>query len=153
MVAGSLLVWHLFRLASAIQLSPILLQGYVADVPQDARTPHIQVLTIVFLQTDHYRTRVRHRDPCCLISGLMVVRGDYSRFKAAHIYPRAHDNEVCPSRLFYSHLANIGYPVDPQGLSKSYHRSCTSCRTRRINQDWLDSECDSSSRGFARCVG
>jgi hypothetical protein len=90
---------------------------------------------IVFLQTDHYRTRVHHRDPCCLISGLMVVRGDYSRFKAAHIYPRAHDDEVRPSRLFYSHLANISYLVDPEGLSKSYHRSCTSCRTGRINQD------------------
>ncbi|KIM80031.1 hypothetical protein PILCRDRAFT_822864 [Piloderma croceum F 1598] len=49
--------------------------------------------TISNTPTDYYQTRVRHRDPCCLISRYMVVRGDYSRFKAAHIYPRAHDIE------------------------------------------------------------
>ena len=51
--------------------------------------------TTDFPQTEHYRTRVRARDPCCLISGLQVIRGDYSRFKAAHIFPRAHDVQAC----------------------------------------------------------
>lgn len=97
--------------------------------------PHTHVLIIVFVQTDHYIARVRHRDPCCLVSGQPVVRGDYRRFEATHIYPRAHDNEAGPSRLFHSHLADIAYLVDPQRFSKLYHRSCTSCRTGRINQD------------------
>jgi hypothetical protein len=100
-----------------------------------ACAPHIQLLIIFCLQADHYRTRVRHRDPCCLVSGHLVVRGDYSRFKSAHIHPRAHDDEVHSSCPFHSHLANIDYLVDPQGLYESYHGSCTSCRTRRINQD------------------
>jgi len=54
-------------------------------------------------RADHYRTRVRARDPCCLVSGHMVIRNNYSRFKAAHIHPRAHDNEWIrrgyPSRI------------------------------------------------------
>ena len=45
-------------------------------------------------QMEHYRRRVRARDPCCLISGLPVVRGDYSRFKVAHIFPRGHEIQV-----------------------------------------------------------
>lgn len=52
---------------------------------------------INFLQTEHYQHRVRARDPCCLISGIPVVRGDFSRFKAAHVYPRAHSTEVYQS--------------------------------------------------------
>lgn len=46
------------------------------------------------LQTSAYQERTRARDPCCLISGLPVVRGDFSRFKVAHIVPRAHDIDV-----------------------------------------------------------
>jgi len=46
---------------------------------------------------------VRDRDPCCLVSGHMVVRDSYSRFKSAHIHPRAHDDEWIrrgyPSRI------------------------------------------------------
>ncbi|KAI0246009.1 hypothetical protein BJV78DRAFT_1258519 [Lactifluus subvellereus] len=44
-------------------------------------------------KTEHYRTRVRDRDRCCLVSGHMIVRDNYSRFKSAHIHPRAHDDE------------------------------------------------------------
>jgi len=59
--------------------------------------PHM----IDFPQTEHYQRRVRARDPCCLISGIPVVRGDFSRFKASHVYPRAHSSDWvssgCPS--------------------------------------------------------
>ncbi|KAH8993536.1 hypothetical protein EDB92DRAFT_1854793 [Lactarius akahatsu] len=55
------------------------------------------------LRTSAYRERIRARDPCCLISSLPVVRGDFSRFKAAHIFPRTHDvdwvNKGYPSRI------------------------------------------------------
>jgi len=40
-----------------------------------------------------YRERVRARDPHCLISGLQVVEGDFCRFKATHIFPRAYETE------------------------------------------------------------
>ncbi|KAK2462866.1 hypothetical protein APHAL10511_005064 [Amanita phalloides] len=54
-------------------------------------------------RADAYRERARARDPCCLISGFPVLRGDYSRFKTAHIFPRVHDidwvNEGYPSRI------------------------------------------------------
>jgi hypothetical protein len=53
----------------------------------------------LYLQKEYYRKRIRERDPCCLISGLPVIRGDFSRFKAAHIFPRAHDIDV---RSLYS---------------------------------------------------
>ncbi|KAF8232788.1 hypothetical protein L208DRAFT_1270241, partial [Tricholoma matsutake] len=43
--------------------------------------------------TSAYRERTRRRDPRCLISGFLVSRGDFSRFKAAHIFPRVHDAE------------------------------------------------------------
>ncbi|KIM78629.1 hypothetical protein PILCRDRAFT_824264 [Piloderma croceum F 1598] len=45
------------------------------------------------VKTEHYRTRTCARDPCCLISGLPVAvdEDDFSRFKATHIFPRAHD--------------------------------------------------------------
>ena len=45
-------------------------------------------------QPGHYRVRTRARDPCCLVSGLLVEDDDFSRFRAAHIYPRAHLTEV-----------------------------------------------------------
>ncbi|KAG6371195.1 hypothetical protein JVT61DRAFT_9818 [Boletus reticuloceps] len=55
------------------------------------------------LRTSAYRERTRARDPCCLISSLPVSRDDFSRFKAAHIFPRAHDvdwvNKGYPSRI------------------------------------------------------
>lgn len=57
-----------------------------------------------FLQRDAYQQRVQARDPCCLITGLVVQADDYSRFKAAHIFPRAHDIEVGP----YPHLFSFG---------------------------------------------
>ncbi|KAF8333026.1 uncharacterized protein EI90DRAFT_3052728 [Cantharellus anzutake] len=63
-------------------------------------------------RTEHYRTRVHARDPCCLISGLPVIRGNYSRFKAVHIFPRAHD-------IQWTHR---GYPsriTDPAPLAEN----------------------------------
>ncbi|KAF8323479.1 uncharacterized protein EI90DRAFT_3076774 [Cantharellus anzutake] len=67
-------------------------------------------------ETEHYQTRVRARDPCCLISGLPVIRGNYSRFKAAHIFPRAHDiqwtHRGYPSRITDpAPLAEVGGPT------------------------------------------
>jgi hypothetical protein len=49
------------------------------------------------LQTSAHQERTRARDPCCLISSLPVVNGNFSRFKAAHIFPPAHDVDVRPS--------------------------------------------------------
>ncbi|KAF8121088.1 hypothetical protein EV363DRAFT_1458357 [Boletus edulis] len=43
------------------------------------------------LRAHHYRTRGRARDGKCLITGLQTQT--YSRFKVAHIFPRAHDVE------------------------------------------------------------
>ncbi|KAF8336972.1 uncharacterized protein EI90DRAFT_92818 [Cantharellus anzutake] len=43
-------------------------------------------------RTEHYRTRVRAR----LISGLPVIRGDCSRFKAAHIFPPSSVTDPAP---------------------------------------------------------
>ncbi|KIJ13060.1 hypothetical protein PAXINDRAFT_117504 [Paxillus involutus ATCC 200175] len=62
---------------------------------------------------DHYQRRVRVRDPCCLISGQQVVRDDYSRFKAAHIFPRAHVN-IWISRGFPSRITDPA-PLGQQG--------------------------------------
>ncbi|KAJ7229197.1 hypothetical protein GGX14DRAFT_617291, partial [Mycena pura] len=67
-------------------------------------------------RTDHYRNRVRQRDPGCLISGLPVIRDDYSRFKTAHIYPRAHDatwiERGYPSRITdTASLQTVGGPA------------------------------------------
>ena len=58
---------------------------------------------INFLQRDAYRRRVRARDPCWLISGLIVQgeEDDYSRFKAVHIFPRAHNINVGPYPPFF----------------------------------------------------
>jgi hypothetical protein len=62
---------------------------------------------------------VRARDPGCLISGLRVANNNYARLKAAHIFPRAHDVEVCLVISPVSHKAdtdngfkwvNKGYP-------------------------------------------
>jgi len=68
-------------------------QGYVAHLC--IHKPYHQ-----FLQIEHYQNRVRVRDPCCLISGLPVVRDDYSRFKAAHIFPRGHEVHVHLSSFY-----------------------------------------------------
>ncbi|KAF8531012.1 hypothetical protein JB92DRAFT_3139171 [Gautieria morchelliformis] len=64
---------------------------------------------------NHYQTRTRDRDPCCLISGFSVVRGDFTRFSAAHIYPRAHvlewNNKGYPSRITDpAPISDIGGP-------------------------------------------
>lgn len=79
----------------------------------------LRLFTSDLWQRDHYRTRVCNRDPCCLVSGLQVVRGNFSHFKAAHIFPRAYDHEICLLHLvsFYWHVADMhsqwvrrGYP-------------------------------------------
>ena len=44
------------------------------------------------LQESHYHTRARNRDGKCLITGMRTQT--YSRLKAAHVFPRAHDVEV-----------------------------------------------------------
>jgi len=51
-------------------------------------------------RTVAYRRRTRARDPCCLITRLEVFEDDFSRFRAAHIFPRAYDID----------WANKGYP-------------------------------------------
>jgi len=61
----------------------------VGLTPMVARQRH-PTISNTQSRTDAYRRRVRARDPCCLITGLQVERDDYSRFKAAHIYPRAY---------------------------------------------------------------
>jgi hypothetical protein len=96
---------------------------------------HAGTPMMVFLQKENYRTRVHTRDPYCLISGLEVFEDNYTRFKATHIFPRAHEVDVRPSCLFCFHLTNIIYPVGPQRLSNSYHRSRTSCGTWGSNED------------------
>jgi len=68
------------------------------------------------LRTSAYRQRTRARDPCCLISGLPVVRDDFSRFKAAHVFPRAHDvdwvDKGFPSRITDpAPLSDLGGPT------------------------------------------
>ena len=88
----------------------MLLSRYVAH-------PHRRTQRTGFLQTSAYRARTRTRDPCCLISHLLVVRDDYSRFKAAHIFPRAHDVEVRLSCLFSFHN---GLTKNIQWTSKGY---------------------------------
>lgn len=80
-----------------------------------ARVRH-PTLSNTATQTEHYRSRVRARDPCCLISGLPAVRGDYSRLKAAHIFPREHDiqwvSRGFPSRITDpAPLAEVGGPA------------------------------------------
>ncbi|OBZ79901.1 hypothetical protein A0H81_01457 [Grifola frondosa] len=59
---------------------------------QHARTRHPTTSNTACRQ-EAYRMRTRVRDQCCLISGLQVIRNDYVRLKAAHIFPRAHDIE------------------------------------------------------------
>ncbi|KAH9164219.1 hypothetical protein EDB89DRAFT_2078143 [Lactarius sanguifluus] len=68
------------------------------------------------LTTSAYQERIRARDPCCLISSLPVVGGDFSRFKATHIFPRAHDidwvNKGYPSRIMDpATLPELGGPT------------------------------------------
>lgn len=48
-------------------------------------------------QKSFYRDRTRERDPYCLITKLRHKgdRNRFDRFEAAHIFPRAHQNEVC----------------------------------------------------------
>jgi len=63
-----------------------------------------------------YQERTRARDPCCLVSGLPVTRGDFSRFRAAHIFPSAHDvdwvSKGYPSRIMDpASLAELGGPT------------------------------------------
>ncbi|KIJ08760.1 hypothetical protein PAXINDRAFT_18119 [Paxillus involutus ATCC 200175] len=64
-------------------------------------------------RTDHYRRRVFVRDPCCLISGQRVVGGDYSRFKAAHIFPHA-QVKIWTSKGFPSRITDPA-PLGQQG--------------------------------------
>jgi len=107
------------------------------------------------LQAEAYRTRVRARDPGCLISGLRVANNNYARLKAAHIFPRAHDVEVCLVMFCGSHKANTdnGYSVGQQRLSEPYHRSCSSPRIGWTHQDWFHPECDFVAKWFAWCMG
>ncbi|GBE89982.1 hypothetical protein SCP_1800040 [Sparassis crispa] len=62
------------------------------EVGLTVQTPRLRHPTIpnTAAITEHYRRRVRERDPCCLISRLRVSAGDYSRHKEAHIFPCAH---------------------------------------------------------------
>ena len=92
----------------------MLLSRYVAH-------PHRRTQRTGFLQTSAYRARTRTRDPCCLISHLLVVRDDYSRFKAAHIFPRTHDVEVRLSCL----LSHNGLTKNIQWTSKGYPNRIT----------------------------
>jgi hypothetical protein len=82
----------------------------------ESHTPTRRTQLNGFLQTSAYRDRTRARDPCCLISSLPVVRGDFSRFKAAHIFPRAHDVDVRPSCPFHSHMLTMNI----QWVNKRY---------------------------------
>jgi hypothetical protein len=59
---------------------------------------------------------VRARDPCCLISGFEVVDEDFSRFKAAHIFPRAYDKEVGDIELLLFWAANVGVQWSDKGF-------------------------------------
>ena len=40
-------------------------------------------------------------------SGFKVYKSDYSRFKAAHIFPRAYDVDVCLIELLSLWAANV----------------------------------------------
>jgi len=84
--------------------------------PHAARLRH-PTISNTATRTEHYRTRTRARDPCCLISGLSVVRDDYSRFKAAHIFPRAHDGEWI-RRGFPSRITDPAPAVEVGGPTK-----------------------------------
>jgi hypothetical protein len=59
------------------------------------------------LQTVAYRRRTRARDPCCLITRLEVFEDDFSRFRAAHIFPRAYDIDVCIIEHLLFWAANV----------------------------------------------
>ena len=111
----------------------MLLQVYVALL-------HEASITKCFLQTSIYLERTRARDPCCIISGLLVVRGNFSRFKATHIFPRTHKRhnvDVRPSCSFHSLTVSILWVN--KDYSKSYHGSCDSFRTQWTYQNRLDS--------------
>ena len=69
-------------------------------------------------QQNHYRNRARERDGKCLVMG--ITGSNWSRLRAAHIFPRAHVNEVSsanrtvtPLELFFSF----------SGLTKGTHIS------------------------------
>ncbi|KIM84380.1 hypothetical protein PILCRDRAFT_818742 [Piloderma croceum F 1598] len=61
---------------------------------------HIQLHITLSPPIEFYRTRIRSRDPYCIVSGHLVVGGDLTRFKAAHIFARAYE-------IDYTYLASV----------------------------------------------
>lgn len=108
--------------------------------------------TILPIQEAHYRARGRARDGKCLITELETQT--YSRLKVAHIFPRAHDQEV--SCFFYDDckfLSADSTAVDTQRLSKQDHRHCRRIHYGRPVEDRLSAERYHLAKRFARCMG
>jgi len=88
----------------------------VSLVPLVARPRHPTVSNTQ-TRASAYRRRERERDPCCLISGSRVPGSNFSRFKAAHIFPCAHEADWIV-KGYPSHITDPAPSNEVGGLSK-----------------------------------
>jgi len=90
-------------------------------------------------QPDHYRNRARERDGKCLITGRRSAT--WSRLKTAHIFPRAHVDEVSSKQSYDRQLDLFPSSVGQKRVSQSHYWYCARIISWWFLESGLYSKC------------